>query len=185
LVTGDGEAPVLACDAVIDVVYRPAGAPFEASAAIQWASAAAASAVARRFVGPLSTLLPPGADVVVVNVGWVASMPPESAQVETLGQGSPTLRGHEIVAGSVDLSAATVSSSLDTGTGVAAVVLHELGHVLGLAHRPVGSDSAMTAVAVAARPPGWGQFDLSALATVGGGCGMKVPSPAALSAVSG
>lgn len=164
----DGMVPALACDAILDLRYDPAGAPFDAAAGLDWALAAAVDRPYRWSTTALSDEASEGG--VVITVGWVPALDRRGPDMQTLGMAGPEIKGHHIVAGDVRLSADAVQPSSTTVNGIAGVLLHELGHVLGLAHRPAGSDSAMTSLSAPERSLGWSTMDQSALAVVGGSC---------------
>ena len=111
------------------------------------------------------------------GVAGVAS-PVVSEDVRTtlLGVGWGSWRsvegGRELVAAAIDVDGtASWPLGVDRGDGLAAVFIHELGHVIGLAHSP-DPTSFMYRI-LGARAPRWTAHDLEELARAGGASGCR------------
>lgn len=153
----------------------PCGAPIGAATAgavpagAQAALQSAVAALAGASGLPLRAL-PAGDAHALITVRYqpdgTAAGPLALAGPDVLGEGGPTEEGSAIVAGAVLIRSDAPEASPGTPTGQA-VLLHELGHALGLGHAAPGADETMAADLDPSRPTGLGPGDRWALHEVG------------------
>lgn len=173
-----GDAPVGfdPCIPAINVAYNPAGAPYDAEADLIASVDLLAQGLGRpvTYTG-ITSSTDPGPNTVLVT--WVATPADLDAGPDVVGQAAPENIAGRIVSATVALVA---SGDLSPGLGADAwgvVMIHELGHAVGLDHVTDDTEIMYPSV-VPGHPAEWGDGDINGLRQVAGTCtGNNIRTP--------
>lgn len=156
------------CVPAINVSYNPAGAPYPAEADLTASVDLLAEGLGRpvTYTGTTNSTDP---DTNTILVTWVATPADLDAGPDVVGQAAPENIGGRIVSATVALVA---SGDLSPGLGADAwgvVMIHELGHAVGLNHVTDDTEIMYPSV-VPDQPAEWGNGDINGLRQVAGTC---------------